>query len=116
MLSEPPTTQAPGFVEIRRVFSAGESVDVTFPGAARATYPDARIDAIRGTFAVEQGPLVLALESPDLPPGWNVNEITADPESIDVKPGRLRHHRCPPPRTPAREGVALRGRAGRAGR
>ena len=42
---------------------------------------------MRGTFAVEQGPLVLALESPDLPPEWNVNEITADPESIDVSQG-----------------------------
>jgi DUF1680 family protein len=39
---------------------------------------------VRGTFAVEQGPLVLALESPDLPPEWSVNEITADPESIGV--------------------------------
>jgi hypothetical protein len=36
---------------------------------------------------VEQGPLVLALESPDLPPEWNVNEITADPESIHVSQG-----------------------------
>jgi DUF1680 family protein len=81
-LSEPPTARAPGYIEIRRVFSVGESIDVTFPVAARATYPDARIDAIRGTFAVEQGPLVLALESPDLPPGWSVNEITADPASL----------------------------------
>jgi DUF1680 family protein len=84
VLSERPTTRAPGYLEIRRIFRVGESIDVTFPNTARATYPDSRIDAIRGTFAVEQGPLVLALESPDLPPGWNVNEITADPESIDT--------------------------------
>jgi uncharacterized protein len=82
-LSEPPTTRAPGYIEIRRVFRVGESIDVTFPVVARATYPDARIDAVRGTFAVEQGPPVLALESPDLPPGWSVNEITADPASLD---------------------------------
>jgi DUF1680 family protein len=84
VLSERPTTRAPGHIEIRRVFSAGESIQVTFPDAARATYPDARIDAVSGTFAVEQGPLVLALESPDLPQEWNVNEITADPASIDT--------------------------------
>jgi DUF1680 family protein len=84
VVSENPTTRAPGYAEIRRVFRAGESVSVTFPAGARATYPDSRVDAVRGAFAVEQGPLVLALESPDLPPEWNVNEITADPESIDV--------------------------------
>jgi uncharacterized protein len=81
-VSETPTTWTSRCVEIRRVFRAGESVRATFPVAARATYPDSRIDAARGTFAVERGPLVLALESPDLPPDWNVNEITADPGSI----------------------------------
>jgi DUF1680 family protein len=84
VLSENPTARGPGYVEIRRVFLAGDSVGVTFPHQARATYPDPRVDAVRGTFAVEQGPLVLALESPDLPPEWNVNEITADPGSIDL--------------------------------
>ncbi len=82
VLSESPTSRAGGYVEIRRVFGPGESINVTFPDTAVATYPDSRIDAIRGTFAVERGPLVLALESPDLPPEWDVNEITAQPESI----------------------------------
>jgi hypothetical protein len=53
-----------------------------FPAAARATHPDPRIDSARGTFVVEQGPLVLALESSDLPTGWSVNEVTADPHSL----------------------------------
>ena len=82
VLSESPTSRAAGYAEIRRVFRPGESINVTFPDTAVATYPDSRIDAIRGTFAVERGPLVLALESPDLPPEWDVNEITADPASI----------------------------------
>ena len=84
VLSESPTTRAPEYIEIRRIFRPGESINVTFPGAPRATYPDARVDAVRGTFAVERGPLVLALESADLPPGWTVNEITADPGSIGI--------------------------------
>jgi DUF1680 family protein len=87
VLSETPTVRAPRFVEIRRVFRAGETVTVTFPDEARATYPDPRIDAARGTFAVERGPLVLALESPDLPAGWSVNEISADPRSIAAEDG-----------------------------
>jgi uncharacterized protein len=82
VLSETPTVRAPGHVEIRRVFHVGESVRVTFPALARAVYPDPRIDAARGTFAVERGPLVLVLESVDLPPDWSVNEVTADPGTI----------------------------------
>jgi uncharacterized protein len=81
-LTEAPATRHPGHVVIRRVFRAGETIGITFPDHARATYPDPRIDATRGTFAVERGPLVLALESPDLPAGWSVNDITADPRSI----------------------------------
>ena len=82
VLSEPPTARTPGHAEIRRVFLAGESVDITFPADARVTYADPRIDAIRGTFAVERGPLVLVLESPDLPAGWGVNDVTAHPGSV----------------------------------
>jgi DUF1680 family protein len=81
-LSETPTTRTPGYVEFRRIFRAGDRVRVAFPAAARATYPDPRIDATRGAFAVERGPLVLVLESADLPPGWSVNDIEADPASI----------------------------------
>jgi DUF1680 family protein len=87
VLSETPTTRTPRFAEIRRVFRAGETVTIAFPDEARATYPDPRIDAARGTFAVERGPLVLALESPDLPAGWSVNEISADPRSIAAEDG-----------------------------
>jgi hypothetical protein len=82
VVSETPTTRTPGRLEIRRVFRAGDSVRVTFPAAARAIYPDPRIDAARGAFAVERGPLVLVLESVDLPAEWTVNELEGDPHSI----------------------------------
>ncbi|HEY3883103.1 MAG TPA: beta-L-arabinofuranosidase domain-containing protein [Trebonia sp.] len=87
VLSEPPTVRSQGYASITRLFSAGESVHITFPYEARATYPDPRIDAVRGTFAVERGPLVLALESPDLPAEWNVNDVTADPRSLSAADG-----------------------------
>ena len=82
MVSETPTARTAGHIEIRRVFRAGDCVRVTFPASARATYPDPRIDAARGAFAVERGPLVLVLESVDLPLEWSVDELTADPHSI----------------------------------
>lgn len=53
--------------------------------APRFTYPDPRIDAVRGCVAVERGPLVLALESVDV----------AEVESVD----ELRVDVSPPPRT-----------------
>jgi DUF1680 family protein len=81
-LSETPTARTPGHAEIRRVFRPGDSVDIAFPARARVTYADPRVDAVRGTFAVERGPLVLVLESLDLPAGWSVNEVTAAPGSI----------------------------------
>jgi DUF1680 family protein len=80
--SEEPTEKTAGHLEFRRVFRAGETLRIVFPVQARVTYPDVRIDAVRGTFAVERGPLVLALESPDLPPEWTVNELAADPDSL----------------------------------
>ncbi|HTR95401.1 MAG TPA: RICIN domain-containing protein, partial [Trebonia sp.] len=80
--SEEPTARTDGHLEFRRVFRAGETLRIAFPVRARVTYPDVRIDAVRGTFAVERGPLVLALESPDLPPEWTVNELAADPDSL----------------------------------
>jgi DUF1680 family protein len=82
VLSETPSARTRRHVEFRRVFRAGDSVDIAFPGGARVTYADPRIDAVRGAFAVERGPLVLVLESPDLPAGWTVNEVAADPGSI----------------------------------
>ena len=87
VLSETPTARSQGYAEISRLFLPGQSVRITFPYEARATYPDPRIDAARGTFAVERGPLVLALESPDLPAEWNVNDVTADPGSIRAADG-----------------------------
>jgi hypothetical protein len=82
VLSEDPSRQTRDHAQIRRVFQAGDSVEIAFPARARVMYADPRIDAVRGTFAVERGPLVLVLESHDLPAGWSVNEITADPGSI----------------------------------
>ena len=43
--------------------------------------PDGRIDAIRGTVAVERGPLVYCLESVDLPAGMSVDDVVIDVEA-----------------------------------
>jgi DUF1680 family protein len=41
----------------------------------RLTFPDHRIDALRGTVALEHGPLVYCVEQADLPPGTELVDV-----------------------------------------
>ncbi|MDQ1584370.1 MAG: uncharacterized protein QOF36_2424, partial [Microbacteriaceae bacterium] len=70
-----PIPATPGYVEITRAFSAGDVVEVAIPVSPRWTWADPRVDAVRGTVAVERGPLVMCIESVDLPEGADVNGI-----------------------------------------
>ncbi|MFC6018208.1 glycoside hydrolase family 127 protein [Plantactinospora solaniradicis] len=69
---------APGYATERRSWRRGDEVVLSLPLAPRFTYPDARIDAVRGCVAVERGPLVFAVESVDLSGGGNVDELLVD--------------------------------------
>jgi DUF1680 family protein len=83
-------------VSERRVWGAGDTVTLDLEMTVRETFPDPRIDAIRGTIAFERGPLVYAIESADLPEGIQVEQIElADDHAAmttpraDVAPGLL---------------------------
>lgn len=54
---------------------AGELVVLNLTLETRVTVPDARIDAVRGSVAVERGPEVYCLESVDLPVEWSLDNI-----------------------------------------
>jgi DUF1680 family protein len=68
----------PGIESVRRAFAVGDTVELELVIEPRFTWPDPRVDAVRGSVAVERGPLVLALESVDLPGGLSVNEVRLD--------------------------------------
>lgn len=69
----------PGYARVRRRFTAGDTITLDLPMTPRFTSPDARIDAVRGSVAVERGPVVYALESNDLPTGWrDVSDVVVD--------------------------------------
>ena len=68
-----------GAVTVRRRFAAGESVALTVPIEPRFTTAHPRVDAARGQVAVERGPLVLAVESIDLPEGYSTEQVSVDP-------------------------------------
>jgi uncharacterized protein len=55
---------APGRASVERVWRPGDELRVELPVRPRWTYPDPRIDAVRGCVAVERGPLVYCAEAP----------------------------------------------------
>lgn len=54
-----------GKLLLSRTWSEGDVVTLSLPMPARFSWPDPRIDAVRGQVAVERGPLVHCLESAD---------------------------------------------------
>lgn len=71
---------SPGMAEERRSWRTGEVVRLSLPVVPRVATPDPRIDAVRGTVAVERGPVVYCLEDADLPDGLTVDEVEIDPD------------------------------------
>lgn len=75
---------APGTVSLRRTFAVGDEIVLSLPVEARWTSPDPRIDALRGQLAVERGPLVMCLESTDVPNAETVDGLRATGELDDL--------------------------------
>ncbi|TFB84015.1 glycoside hydrolase family 127 protein [Cryobacterium algoricola] len=65
-------------ITVSRVFRAGDEMTLHLPMTPRLTRPHPSIDAVRGTVAVERGPLVMCLESTDLPDGRALAGILLD--------------------------------------
>jgi DUF1680 family protein len=58
-----------------RVWQAGDTVELDLRMEPRVIEPDRRIDAVRGTVALERGPLVYCLEAVDLPQGTVIEDV-----------------------------------------
>lgn len=56
--------------------AAGEEIVLELDVVPRFVFPDERIDAVRGCVAVQRGPEVWALESVDLPPGLESEDLS----------------------------------------
>ncbi|MGI5240570.1 glycoside hydrolase family 127 protein [Dactylosporangium sp. CA-139066] len=73
----------------RRVFAAGDEVRLDLAVRPRWTFPDPRVDAVRGCAAVEVGPVVMCAESIDQEDGVRLDELQVDtavaPEANAVK-------------------------------
>jgi DUF1680 family protein len=70
------------YATVRRAWQPGDVVELDLPMPVRFTAADPRIDAVRGCVAVERGPLVYAVEGPEV-----------DDLSVDVSGGGRAEHR-----------------------
>jgi DUF1680 family protein len=68
----------PGYLTITADLAAGDMLELELPVEPRIVVPDPRIDAVRGCVAIERGPEVLCVESPDLPAGVRLEQLAID--------------------------------------
>jgi DUF1680 family protein len=71
-----------GYLVIRRRWRTGDVLSVSMDTAPRLTYPSRRIDALRGTAAVERGPLVYCFEQADQPAATDLEDLALIPGSL----------------------------------
>jgi DUF1680 family protein len=79
-----PQAAGAGYTELSRPWRAGDTAVLDLELPVRVTEPDPRVDAVRGCLAVERGPLVYCLESADLPPDTQLEDLRWDPRREPV--------------------------------
>ena len=72
-----------GWLRLTRSWAPGAVVELQLPLDVRFTAPDPRVDALRGSAAVERGPLVYCLEGADHP-GTRLDDVVLDPAAAAV--------------------------------
>ncbi|MCQ4209531.1 glycoside hydrolase family 127 protein [Streptomyces longispororuber] len=72
---EPVAPDAQGRLLLRHAWRAGDEVVLDLDMTPRLTAAHPRIDALRGSVAVERGPLVYCFEQTDQPAGTDVDEL-----------------------------------------
>ena len=96
----------PAPTSIKRAWRAGDRMVLDMSMPPRLTFPNRRIDAVRGCVAVERGPLVYCLEQTDLPDGLALDDLELDLtklEEMELAP--------PPSALPAATGIRVPARA-----
>ena len=70
---------AGSYASVRRVWAGGDRVELRLPMQPRLVAANPYVESARNQVAVMRGPLVYALESPDVPAGIRVSEIALAP-------------------------------------
>lgn len=80
---------AEGWLRVTRVWRAGETLRLDIDLTPRLTVGDPRVDAVRGTVALERGPLVYCVERADLVDGPRLDDLVLDADLGDGDTARL---------------------------
>jgi len=70
---------ADAYAVIERAWQSGDTVTLELPMQPRLTEPNPRVDAIRGSLAIERGPFVYCLEGVDQEPGLDLLDVRIAP-------------------------------------
>jgi DUF1680 family protein len=81
--------EAGKYVDLNRVWSAGDVVALTLPMGARLMEAHPLVEEARNQVAIQRGPIVYCLESVDLPEGVHVLDVRI-PRGIALRP-RFEH-------------------------
>jgi hypothetical protein len=72
-----------GYLVVRRQWRPGDVLRFGLDLTARLAYPDRRVGAVRGTAAIERGPLVYCLEQADQPAGIDLADLALVPGVLE---------------------------------
>ena len=76
------TLVSPGYHVLHRSWHKGDVITVHLDVTPRWTYPDRRVDAIRGCVAIERGPLVYCFEQADQLDGVHLDDLRVRPGGV----------------------------------
>src|SRR5262249_49341984 len=74
-----------GYLVVRRRWYPGDVLRCDLDTPPRLTYPSGRMDALRGTVAVERGPLVYCFEQADQPGDVSVEDLALSPGDLAAR-------------------------------
>ncbi len=91
LLNEDPVQASPepGYLVVRRRWRPGDVLRYELDMPPRLTYPDPRVDAVRGCAAIERGPLVYCLEQADQPAGAELEDLALIAGELSESPATL---------------------------
>jgi DUF1680 family protein len=73
------------YAEIRREWRAGDAIELDMPMPAVKLEANPLVEETLNQTAIKRGPLVYCLESPDLPEGMRISDVTVSP-AAEFKP------------------------------
>ncbi len=74
-------TPGGSFFELRRVWNAGDVIDLDLPMAVRVIEANPLVEETLNQVAIQRGPIVYCLESADLPKGVRILDVSIAPDT-----------------------------------